>query len=173
MATLNTGDGQLQIEGFTPRIAVIDTGASAVILGRSFAIKIEKCTSPHLSYGDTFITAGGNEEASMGRSRAPIDIFMGKGTSEETLIQTKILIADTDSYDVILGMDFLGLCFGFLDPLTKEFCRRVDCYDTKHMPKRVARLPATCRGNKLARKGAYTFASVTSGEDLMDAILGT
>ena len=172
MATLNTGDGQLQIEGSTLSIAVIDTGASAVILGRTFARKIDKCRAPHLSYGDFFITIGGNEEASVGRSTRPIEFILGKGTSEETKVNTKILIADTNSYDVTLGMDFLGLCFGFVDPLTKEFVWRVDCHDTENMPTRVARLPAICRGNKQARRGAYTIAVVTCGEDLMDATLG-
>ena len=69
-------------------------------------------------------------------------------------------------------MDFLGICFGFMDPLTKDFVWRVDCHDTENMPHRVARLPATCRGNKQARRGAYTIAVVTCGEDLMDAPLG-
>ena len=62
MATLCTGNGQLTIEGMTPKIAVIDTGASAVILGKSFAQKIDKCRSPYLAYGDSFITTGGNED---------------------------------------------------------------------------------------------------------------
>ena len=108
----------------------------------------------------------------MGRSIHPVEIILGKGTSEETKINTKILIADTDFYDVILGMDFLGNCFGFMDPLTEDFIWRVDCHDTENMPHRVARLPATCRGNKQARRGAYTIAVVTCGEDLMDATLG-
>ena len=146
MATLVTDDGQLVIEGLTPRVAVLDTGASAEILGRTFANRIRKCWPPYLSHGDSFITAGGREDMSLGRSKLPLDFVLGKGTSEENLVNTTILIADTDAYDVILGMDFLGPCFGYLDPLTEEFLWRVDCHETEQMPKRLARLPAKCRG---------------------------
>ena len=84
---------------------------------------------------------------SLGSSELPLDFVLAKGTSEETFVNTPILIADTDAYDVILGMDFLGPCFGYLDPLTEEFLWRVDCHDTENMPKRLAKLPAKCRGN--------------------------
>lgn len=43
MATLITTSGQLQIEGRTPKLAVLDTGAGAIILGRSFAKHIALC----------------------------------------------------------------------------------------------------------------------------------
>ena len=39
----------------------------------------------------------------------------------ETTVTPLVIIADTDAYDVILGMDFLGPCFGYVDPLTEEF----------------------------------------------------
>lgn len=42
MATLVTTESQLQIEGLTPTIAMIDTSASAIILGRSFARRMKK-----------------------------------------------------------------------------------------------------------------------------------
>ena len=80
MATLCTGNGQLTIEGVVPKIAVIDTSASSVILGRSFARRIDKCRHPLLTYGDSFITAGGNEDKSLGRCTLPIHFLLAKGT---------------------------------------------------------------------------------------------
>ena len=46
---------------------------------------------------------------------------MAQGTIAETQITSVVIIADTDEYDVILGMDFLGACFGYFDPLTERF----------------------------------------------------
>ena len=46
---------------------------------------------------------------------------MGKGTRVQTVITAPVIIANTDAYDVILGMDFLGPLFAYVDPLTEEF----------------------------------------------------
>ena len=102
-------------------MAVLDTGASAVILGRTFANRIRKCRPPYLSHGDSFITAGGREDMSLGRGKLPLDFVLAKGTSEETLVNTTILIADTEAYDVILGMDFWGRALGILTHSPKNF----------------------------------------------------
>ena len=172
MAQLITTDGQLEIEGIVPRIAVVDTGASAVILGRSFARRMDRCHPPWLVYGDSFITAGGHETKSLGRTKLHLKFVLSKGNCEETTIHATALIADTDAYDVILGMDFLGPCFGYMDPLTEEFLWRVDCHDTKNMPSRLARLPAKCRaGNQMVRN-VYMIKVVTSAEDLDNAMMG-
>ena len=40
LATLNTEGGQLQIEGHTPRVAILDTGAGSIILGKTFAASL-------------------------------------------------------------------------------------------------------------------------------------
>ena len=44
LATLNIEGGQLQIEGHTPRVAILDTGAGSIILGKSFAATLPLCT---------------------------------------------------------------------------------------------------------------------------------
>lgn len=67
MATLVTSNGQLQIEGFTPKIDVLDVSASAVILGRSFARRNEKCRPPYLSYAPYVSMARGMEVSPRGR----------------------------------------------------------------------------------------------------------
>ena len=84
MATLITTEGQLQVDGVTPRIAIIDTGAGAIILGRSFARKTDRCQFQYLAFGDTFVTATGQEKTSLGRTRLLLDFTLAKGTSEET-----------------------------------------------------------------------------------------
>ena len=121
MTTLVTKGGGLWVEGIMPRIAVVDTDASAVIMGRSFAAKFEQCKFLKLDYGATFITASGREDQALGRTKQPINLVWAGGTTEETSILAYAFIADTDAYDLILGMDFLGACFGYVDPLTSDF----------------------------------------------------
>lgn len=101
-----------------PKVAVIDTGASAIILGISFASHLEKCHPTWLTFGDTFITTKGTKKKSLGHSKLLLGSVLTKGTSEETISSSTVLIADTNSYDMIPGMDCLGPCFGYLDPLT-------------------------------------------------------
>ena len=101
MATLINVDGQLQIDGLTPKTVVINTGASAIILGRSFARRMERCRPPWLHYGDVFITATGQEAPSLGRTKLMLEFVLDRGTSEETKFNAYALIADTDAYDVI------------------------------------------------------------------------
>ena len=63
MATLATGGSELEIDGRRPRTAVIDSGASSIILGKSFSEQILRCRSEELIFGDTFVTAGGTTES--------------------------------------------------------------------------------------------------------------
>ena len=59
MATLITGGSELEIDGKRPRTAVIDSGASSIILGKSFSEQIGRCRRENLIFGDTFVIAGG------------------------------------------------------------------------------------------------------------------
>ena len=172
MATLLTLEGQLQVDGRTPRVAVIDTGAGSIILGRDFSKSIDRCQQKYLAFGDSFVTAAGQDTPALGRTKLILDFTLAKGTSKETTIKSHAMIADTNTYDVLLGMDFLGAVFGYLDPLTEEFLWRVDCRETKAVPSRLARLPATYRGTNEERRNAYTIKVITCSSDLQDAILG-
>ena len=173
MATLVTGGSQLEVEGKRPRIAIIDSGASSVILGRSFSSEIRRCNKEDLILGDTFVTAGGNTENCLGRTKDHLSFTIARGTRAETTITTPVIIADTDAYDVILGMDFLGPCFGYVDPLTEEFCWRADCHETQDMPKCLVKLPAKCRtASDRERRHGYMLGLVENAADLQDALLG-
>ena len=173
MATLITGQSQLIIEGRIPRVAVIDTGASSVIVGRAFGLHMDECQPENLIFGDTFVTAGGTKEKGLGRTINHLKFVLAKGTQAETTITAPVIIADTDAYDVILGMDFLGACFGYVDPLTEEFVWRVDCHKTETMPTIVARLPAKCR-SKVQRetRHSYMLSLIDDPKDLQESILG-
>lgn len=84
-----------------------------------------------------------------------------------------VIIADTNVYDVLLGMVFLGPLFAYFDPLTSELVWRVDCYNVETMPTRTARLSATCRTDSAReRRHIFTSGLVEHADDLRDAILG-
>ena len=80
MATLNTTHGELLVEDRVPGVAVIDTRASSIILGRAFGLHMERCQPPSLIYGDTFITAGGNSKKCIGKTKAYLTFTLAKGT---------------------------------------------------------------------------------------------
>ena len=103
MVTLITGQGQLTVEGHEPAIAVLDTGASAVILGKGFARKMFRCLPPYMGPGEEFITADGKTCKSLGNAVEKLEFIIGKGTPVETVIYCDAMVVDTSSYDVILG----------------------------------------------------------------------
>ena len=99
--------------------------------------------------------------------------MLAQGTTEETTIEAIAIIANTNSYNVLLGMDFLGPCFGYIDPLTEEFVWRVDCHVTHQMPTKVARIPACCRTqSNMAKRHMFMLSLVDNPTDLLDAELG-
>ena len=59
LATLEIGSGQLQIEGHTPKVAILDTGAGGIILGKTFAASLPLCHLALLIPAGAFMTASG------------------------------------------------------------------------------------------------------------------
>ena len=80
MATLITGGSELEIEGKRPRTAVIDSGASSIILGKSFSEHIRRCHRDNLNFGDTFVTARGTIKTCVGSKRNGLAFILAKGT---------------------------------------------------------------------------------------------
>lgn len=67
MATLVTTSGHLQVEGFVPSAATIDTGKGAVIFVQQIASQLARYESAWLTDIDTVLTAIGTEEQGLGR----------------------------------------------------------------------------------------------------------
>ena len=82
------------------------------------------------------------------------------------------LTAHTLSYDVFLGVDFLGQCFGNVDPLTVLFLWRVDYRNSSNTPRRVARLPINCPGSTRDHRYFCICGEVTEAADLTENLLG-
>lgn len=140
-------------------------------MGQDFALSLQRCESIELIFGDTFVTAGGSVEKCPGKTKAHLKFVLAGGTAGETTITAPLIIADTNVFDVLLGMDFLGPLFGYLDPLTEEFMWRVDCHRVETMPSWLGRLPASCR-NTTARETRHMFMAgvIEQSSDLQDVV---
>ena len=82
MATLNTNQGQIDIQGFVPKIAVVDTGAARIILGKKFAENIKLCGQGMLRPAGSFLTASGEEVTGLMKTAHCLEITLAKGTKQ-------------------------------------------------------------------------------------------
>lgn len=117
--------------------------------------------------GAPFVTAGGTVEKTLGKTKAHLKFVLAGDTAGETTITAPVIIADTNVFDVLLGMDFMGPMFGYLDPLTEEYVWRVYCHRVETMPSWLGRLPASCR-TSIRREQRHMFLAgvVNCAEDL-------
>ena len=165
--TLVTNANQFLVEGQAPNIAVVDTGAGTIILSKKFASTLAKCQLEHLVPAEPFITAGGMEEPSHGRTKHLLKFVLLPGTKAETTVLATALISNSTTYDVLLGNEFMGQIFGYPDTMTSEFIWRVDAQDSRQMPTLKASIPIHVRGGPRPHRHVYM---VTNATDLMDAL---
>ena len=87
---------------------------------------------------------------------------------------TECLISNTDVYDVLLGMEFMGQTFGYVHPLTCEYIWYTDCKEFRndHMPTATARLPINLRGAPRERRYVFMSGEITCADDLLHAVEG-
>ena len=73
------------------------------------------------------------------------------------IIRAEVLIANTDVYDILLGMEFMGQTFGWVHPLTSEYIWYVDCKEFRadNMPTKTTRLPVNIRGSMRESRHAF------------------
>ena len=174
MATLDTTGGTLEIEGFVPKVAVLDSGAGGLILGKSFAKQIDLCHEGLLTPAGAFLTPTGELITGVKKTVNTLSFVLAKGTVGEIRITAEVLISETDVYDVLLGMDFLGATFGFVHPLTSDFIWYTDCKEIglTYLPHKTAALPVNTRGGVRQHKRLFMFGEITCAEDLLDAVQG-
>ena len=168
MATLETSKGQLLIEGEAPRVSIIDTGSGKCILGRKFASTLLMCHPDLLRPARAFYTAN------IKKITYPLKFILAMGTEEETSVMIESLIADTDIYDVLLGMEFIGPNFGYAFPLTSEFIWLTDCKDVRdgYVPHKTARLPMNLRAGPRQQRATFMCGEITCAKDPLDAVEG-
>ena len=72
LATLKTRNGQFQIEGEVPKVAIHDTGARGIILGKTFAASLPLCYPSLLIPAGAFMTTSGQEEKNVMKTKHPL-----------------------------------------------------------------------------------------------------
>ena len=98
-------------------------------------------------------------------------MVIAKGTNAETWATVPALVSNSDLYDVLLGMDFLGRMYGTVHSKTDEFMWHVDNNDTTGMPHLVAKLPIHCRGGPREERYVFMQGEITQAVELLEGLL--
>lgn len=117
---LDTTTGILDLEGYVPKKAIIDTGASKVMVSSSFAAAIGIVVDT-LAPGPPFITAIGKMEEPVGVTLTLVTFTLGRGTQQIMQAYLPVTVVETNAYDVLLGINFLKAIRGSYDSYTEMF----------------------------------------------------
>lgn len=174
MVTLHTLGRELEVDGVHPRMGrcVVDSGASSILVGLEFAAMLLKCRKERLIPGDTFTTAGGQKEKAVGRTMDQLKFTVARGTGGATSITAPVIVVNTNLFDSLLGMDFLGPLFAYFDPLTEDFCYQVDCKSIVKMPRIIGKIPGSCHTTSpREHRHNYMAGIIESADDLHESVL--
>ena len=137
-AFLETDKGALEINGRTPREAIIDTGASKTMFSSNFAVTVGIALD-NLEEGEGFITSSGSVEKPLGV--ASVNFTFMRDTAHEHRVTIRVTVVDTLVYDTLLGMDFISAVKGAYDTWSETFKYRwEDIYGEFHSYE----IPAPC-----------------------------
>ena len=117
---LSNGSRILDVEGYVPKESILDTGASKVMLSKTFAAAMN-ITSQSLKKGAEFVTASGAVEMPLGITKTKLKFTLGRGTEHMCVVELEATVVDTKAYDVILGMEFVTAVMGAYDSYTEQF----------------------------------------------------
>ena len=96
----------LNVEGYVPKEAIIDTGAAKAMCSSKFAAAIG-VDMRQFNRGESFVTASGAVERPVGVTRSKLKFNLGRGTDNPCVVELEVTIVDTTAYDVLLGMEFI------------------------------------------------------------------
>ena len=120
---LDTKTGVLDVEGYMPKEAILDTGATKVMLSNNFAAAMAIYVVS-LAKGTEFVTASGAVEVPLGVTYSTVEFYLGRGTSHALSVHLHVTVVDTTAYDVLLGTEFMAAVRGAYDSYTKMFTYR-------------------------------------------------
>ena len=84
-------------------------------MGRKFSATIARLEPRHLKRAPLVITACGQPSRPIGLSTIPLEFILADGTENRTEFLAKVIVMDTDAYDILLGMEFIASCGGGID----------------------------------------------------------
>ena len=120
---LDTKTSVLDVEGYLSKEAILDTGATKVILSNNFAGAMA-IYAVSLAKGTEFVTTSGAVELPLGVTYSPVEFYLGRGTSHALSVHLHVTVVDTTAYDVLLGTEFMAAVRGAYDSYTEIFTYR-------------------------------------------------
>lgn len=165
----------LLVEGHVPIVVVVDTGACSILVGRKFAASIAKLEPRHLKRAPSVITTCGQPSRPIGLSVSPLEFVLADGTENRTKFLAPVIVMDIDTYDILLGKEFIASCGGGMDSQCGESFWRLDYQYSTGVPHMRAHLPLDyhMRYDVLKEvRHAHYSGEVWLAADLMDAQLG-
>ena len=120
---IDTMSGVLDVEGYVPKEAILDTGATKVMLSKNFAAAMA-IHAVSLAKGIEFVTASGAIEVPLGVTYSPVEFNLGRGTPHALSVKLLVSVVDTTAYDVLLGTEIMAIVRGAYDSYTKMFTYR-------------------------------------------------
>ena len=151
---LDNSGGVLDAEGYVPKEAIIDTGATKVFISRTFAAAID-LRKDQLRRGDKYVTTTGAVETPLGVSSEKLNLTLCRHTPQQRTKSLYVTVVETTSYDILLGMEFLSAVGGAYDTYNETFKYR---YVTPGGEIQTHELKAPCRTTKTA---LYVYALFT------------
>ena len=152
--------GVLDVEGYVPKEAILDTGATKVMLSKNFAAAMA-IHAVSLAKGTKFVTASGAIEVPLGVTYSPVEFNLGRGTPHALSVKILVSVVDTTAYDMLLGTEFMAAVRGAYDSYTEMFTYRWNGVDGRLQQYAV---PAPCHSPTPPLIAYACFGGLLNGE---------
>ena len=104
---IDTKTSVLDVEGYVPKEAILDTRATKVMLSKNIAAAMA-IHAVSLAKGTQFVTASGAVEVPLGVTYSTVEFYLGRGTPHALSVHLHVTVVDTTAYDVLLGTEFMA-----------------------------------------------------------------
>ena len=95
--------GVLDVNGYVPKGTILDTGATKVMINKTFAAALKINTAAMQKRG-IYVTASGSVEQPLGVTKEKLCFTLGRNSIHCFMVELVATVVDTQIYDVLLGM---------------------------------------------------------------------
>ena len=153
--------GVLDVDGYVPKETILDTGASKVMISKTFAAAL-KINAERLDRGGIFVTASGKVTEPIGITKDKLKFTLGRNTVDQFTVELAVTVVDTPVYDVLLGMEFVKAVKGVYDAYTESFTYR---WMDGHKGWKAKTISAPCHSRDPPLMACACFGGLISGEE--------
>ncbi len=144
VAIVDNIESTIQVEGHTPIVVFLDTGAQPVILGVQFVKKMGMFNSKLQKSMWQIRTASGNVEEVLGESSDLIVLNFNEGKNQELGLHVRCLVTNATSYNVFIEQEALFPPGFTIDNWFEHVYYRVDWETDGH---HLGNIPLDLHGN--------------------------